>query len=51
LRGGIIIRLPLIEVKAELEKQIDLGFLNDDEVLIAFLELKLAEAKAKRSNT
>jgi len=44
------LRLPLIQVKAELEKQIDISFINDDEVLIAFLEMKLAESKGKRVN-
>ena len=37
LRGGVILRLPLIYVKKELEKYLDLGFLEDDETLIAYL--------------
>jgi hypothetical protein len=36
-------------VKADLERQIDLSFLETDEELIAFLEMKLADLKKQRT--
>ena len=37
---------PLTQVKEDVEKQIDLSFLESDEVLISYLEQKLVQSKA-----
>ncbi len=48
MRGGVVLRLPLVNIKEELEKYVDLGFLESDESLITYLEGKLALARMKR---
>lgn len=43
-------RLPLTQVKAEIEKLIDLNQLNSDDDLIAYLRQYLTDAKAQRGD-
>ena len=48
MKGGLIVRLPLVEVKAALAKSFDLTYLMTMDSLVAHLQQVMAASKARR---